>query len=84
MSEETVESRLYSLIADELGVPLSIVVPTASLAIDLDADSLQLLELAQLVEAEFDVRIEDAEMDKIRTVEELCELVEGKVGVEKA
>lgn len=62
------EERLQKLIAEQLGVDESRVVPTASFADDLEADSLDLVELIMSLEEEFGVEIPDEDAEKIATV----------------
>jgi acyl carrier protein len=62
------EDRLKKLIAEQLGVDESRVVPSASFTDDLDADSLDLVELIMSLEEEFGVEIPDEEAEKIGTV----------------
>ncbi len=62
------EDRLKKLIAEQLGVDESRVVPSASFTDDLDADSLDLVELIMSLEEEFGVEIPDEEAEKISTV----------------
>jgi acyl carrier protein len=42
---------------------------------DLDVDSLDLVELAQIVEDEYGVEIADSDLDKIETVSDVVELI---------
>jgi acyl carrier protein len=42
---------------------------------DLDIDSLDLVELAQVIEDEYSIEISDAEMEKITTVQDVVEFV---------
>lgn len=62
------EERLKKLIADQLGVDEARVVETASFQDDLEADSLDLVELIMSIEEEFKVEIPDEDADKIATV----------------
>ena len=62
------EERLKKLISDQLGVDESRVVPTASFTEDLEADSLDLVELIMSLEEEFNVEIPDTDAEKIVTV----------------
>ena len=45
---------------------------------DLDIDSLDLVELAQLIEDEYSIEISDAEMGKITTVQDVVEFVSAR------
>jgi acyl carrier protein len=62
------EERLREIIAEQLGVDESKIVPSASFAGDLDADSLDLVELIMALEEEFGVEIPDTDAEKILTV----------------
>jgi acyl carrier protein len=42
---------------------------------DLDIDSLDLVELAQVVEDEYGVEVQDKDMDKIATVQDVVDFV---------
>ena len=42
---------------------------------DLDVDSLDLVELAQIVEDEYGIEVADSDLDKIETVDDVVELV---------
>lgn len=75
----TVESRLHTLIVEQLGVNLEEITPTASFIDDLGADSLDVVELALAIENEFEIEIDDRDMEEMRTVEEVIEYVERRV-----
>ena len=52
----------------------------AKFADDLDADSLDLVELVMALEEAFDVEVPEEELDGIETVGQAYELVTGKLG----
>lgn len=60
--------RLRKIVADRLGVDESQIVPEASFVEDLNADSLDLVELIMSLEEEFGIQIPDEDAEKIRTV----------------
>ena len=64
------EDRLKKIIADQLGVNEDDVVPEASFIDDLNADSLDLVELIMSLEEEFGVKISDEDAAKILTVQD--------------
>ncbi len=76
MSSNTVFDRLKKIIVDQLGVDESEVVSTASFVDDLNADSLDLVELIMSLEEEFKLQISDADAEKITTVGEAQEYIE--------
>jgi acyl carrier protein len=64
------EDRLKKIIADQLSVNEDDVVPEASFIDDLNADSLDLVELIMSLEEEFGVKISDEDAAKIQTVQD--------------
>ena len=61
-----------------LSVDAAKVTMEASFADDLDADSLDLVELVMKLEEEFDVSVDESELENITTVGEAYELVMSK------
>jgi acyl carrier protein len=72
----TVFERLKKIIVDQLGVDESEVVPSASFVEDLNADSLDLVELIMSLEEEFKLQISDEDAEKITTVQEAEDYIE--------
>jgi acyl carrier protein len=72
----TVQERLKKIVVDQLGVDESDVVPSASFVEDLNADSLDLVELIMSLEEEFKLQISDEDAEKITTVQEAEDYVE--------
>jgi acyl carrier protein len=72
----TVSERLRNIIVEQLGVEESEVVPGASFTEDLNADSLDLVELIMSLEEEFKLQISDEDAEKITTVGEAEEYIE--------
>lgn len=68
MVSPEMEARLREIVAEQLGVELEKVVPSASFATDLNADSLDLVELIMSLEEEFGLEIPDEDAEKIVTV----------------
>lgn len=64
----TTFEKVQSIIADRLGVDPDKVTEDADFIADLNADSLDLVEVIMALEQEFDVEIPDEEAEKIRTV----------------
>ena len=65
-----VESRVRGIIVELLGVSEEDVVSSARFRADLEADSLDLVELIMAFEEEFEGEISDEEAQKITTVGE--------------
>lgn len=82
----TVFERIRGLIVEQLGVEENQVVPTASFVDDLNADSLDLVELIMSMEEEFSegsttVEISDEDAEKIVTVQDAVDYLKD-LGVE--
>jgi acyl carrier protein len=76
----TVKDRVQSVVADKLGVSVDEVTPEASFTDDLNADSLDLVELIMAFEEEFStddnqIEITDEDAEKITTVQLAIELL---------
>ncbi|MFO7761219.1 MAG: acyl carrier protein [Desulfobia sp.] len=64
------EDKLIDIIAEQLSVDKSKVVPSASFVDDLGADSLDLVELVMAMEEAFDTEIPDEVAEKILKVQD--------------
>jgi acyl carrier protein len=73
---QEIQERLKKIIVDQLGVDESEVVPSASFVEDLNADSLDLVELIMSLEEEFKIQISDEDAEKITTVQEAQDYIE--------
>ena len=71
-----IESKVKAIIVDKLGVEESQVTPEASLTADLNADSLDTVELIMEFEKEFGVSIPDEDTQKINTVKDVVDYIE--------
>jgi len=69
----SVEDKVKKIIAEKLSVDLDEIVPGASCADALGADSLDLVELIMSMEEEFDIDIPDEDAEKILTVQDAIE-----------
>ena len=72
--------RFQPLAVQVLSVEADKVVPSASFADDLDADSLDLAELVMALEDEFDITVEEEELEDIKTVGQAFDMVAAKLG----
>jgi acyl carrier protein len=75
MSHDEVATKVMDIIAESLGVKRAEVVAQASFITDLNADSLDIVELVMAIEKEFDIEIPDDEAEKIRTVQDAIDYI---------
>ncbi|MEY4174820.1 MAG: acyl carrier protein [Actinomycetota bacterium] len=72
-------ARFRKCAVDVLSVSEDQVVPDASFADDLDADSLDLVELVMALEEEFDVEVPEDELAEVKTVGQAFDIVVAKL-----
>ena len=65
---QAIESRVTEIISEQMGVDKSEITRETSFINDLNADSLDTVELVMEFEDEFDMSIPDEEAEKIQTV----------------
>jgi acyl carrier protein len=74
-SREEVFERVKEVLTEQLGVDESEVTEGASFQEDLDADSLDLVELIMELEVQFGIKISDDDAQKIQTVGQAVDYV---------
>jgi acyl carrier protein len=68
MSTETILETVQSILVDQLGVDPEQVTMESNFIDDLNADSLDIVELVMAMEQEFGISIPDEEAEKIKSV----------------
>ena len=71
-----IQKKVTDIIVDKLGVEESQVTPEASFTADLNADSLDTVELIMEFEKEFGISIPDEDTQKINCVKDVIEYIE--------
>jgi acyl carrier protein len=77
--DEQLFARFRKCAVEVLSVEESAIVPEATFGDDLDADSLDLVELVMALEEEFDVEVPEDDLDGIKTVGQAYDLVVSKL-----
>ena len=72
-------ARFRKCAVEVLSVSEDQVTPDAKFGDDLDADSLDLVELVMALEEEFNIEVPEEELEGIETVEQAYNLVAGKI-----
>lgn len=82
----SIYDRLVKVVIDRLGVEPNQIMPGSSLAQDLGADSIEMVELVMSIEDEFsdlsrELQIPDEDMDKMVTIQDTVDYLRG-LGIE--
>jgi len=80
MNAEEIKSKVVEIVVEQLEVDTDKVTPTASFTDDLDADSLDVVELVLALEEEFGIDMPDEETEKIKTVQDVISFIEKAKG----
>ena len=79
MNREELKNKLKKIVADLWGIEEFIINDSSNFINDLQADSLDGVELIMLIENKFDIHITDEEAEKTVNFKLLVDLVESKV-----
>ena len=77
--DEQLYARFRNCAVEVLSVDADKVVPEAKFGDDLDADSLDLVELVMALEEEFGIEVPEEDLEGVETVGQAYELVVGKL-----
>ena len=72
--------KIKELIVEQLGVEEDVVTPEANIQDDLGADSLDIVDLIQTIEDEYDLSIPDEAIEEIKTVNDIDKAGPGDLG----
>ena len=77
---DSLETKVRSILAEQLGVDLGEVTPDARILDDLGADSLDVVEMVMSLEEAFDIEVPDEDVEELRTVADVERYVTRAVG----
>ena len=69
-------NQVVEIIKDQLGIEDREITPETSLMKDLEADSLDAVEIIMALEDEFNVEIPDTEAEKFQTIGDIVKFIE--------
>ncbi len=75
MTEAEIEAKVIEIVAEQMGVDKNEITRDTNFANDLNADSLDTVELVMEFEDEFDTSIPDEDAEKIQTVGQAIEYI---------
>ena len=78
MSKDEIFSKVKAIVAEQLSVEADQVTPEANFQNDLNADSLDVVEMVMALEEAFDVEIPDEAAEEIKTVQDAVNYIAGK------
>ena len=74
--------KLKEIIVEQLGVEEDAVTPEANIQEDLGADSLDIVDIIQTIEDEYDLSIPDEAVEEIKTVNDIVNYIEKNTDAE--
>lgn len=75
MEEAAIREKVYEIVAEQMGVEKAEINDSTNFVNDLNADSLDTVELVMEFEDEFETSIPDEEAEKIQTVGQAIEFI---------
>jgi len=81
MERQELETKVRGVLADKLALDEDRITLDARLSEDLDADSLDLVEVVMGLEDSLGISIPEEEIDGVKTVRQAVDLVEAKLAV---
>jgi acyl carrier protein len=77
---DNIEAKVIEIVSEQMGVDKTEITRETSFVNDLNADSLDTVELVMEFEDEFELSIPDEEAEKIQTVGQAIDYIEGHMG----
>jgi acyl carrier protein len=81
VTEQEIEAKVIDIVAEQMGVDKGEITRATSFVNDLNADSLDTVELVMEFEDEFETSIPDEQAEKIKTVGEAIDFIKQAHGL---
>lgn len=75
MSREEYSAKIKSIVAEQLNYDIEKLTDDTLFVEDLNADSLEIVELIMALEQEFDIEISEDDVEKIKTIGDLADVL---------
>ena len=82
MTEQEIEAKVIDIVAEQMGADKAKINRETSFVEDLNADSLDTVELVMEFEDEFETSIPDEEAEKIQTVGQAIDYIKKAIGAD--
>jgi acyl carrier protein len=82
VTEQEIESKVIDIVAEQMGADKASISRQTHFVDDLNADSLDTVEIVMEFEDEFDTDIPDDQAEQIKTVGEVIEFIKQAHGIE--
>jgi len=79
MSTDSIFESVQNILVEQLGVDADIITMESNFIDDLNADSLDIVELVMAMEQEFGISIPDEEAERIKSVGDAVEFIKASV-----
>ena len=76
MEGDMIIDKIKEVLAEQLGIDAKSIKDDANILEDLEADSLDIIEMLMSLEDEYGVTIPDDQINKVKTVQEVANLIE--------
>ena len=82
MTESEIETKVIDIVAEQMGVDKGTITRETNFTNDLQADSLDTVELVMEFEDEFETSIPDDQAEKIQTIGQAVDFIKDSIGAD--
>ena len=83
MTEQEIEAKVIKTVSEQMSVDVAQITRDTTFTNDLNADSLDLVEMVMALEEEFEIQIPDDQADKILTVGQAIDMIHKGLAAKK-
>lgn len=78
MEKEEIFNKVVDVLVEQLGIEKEKVKKESEIMTDLGADSLDVVDVVQVLEEEFNVKVPNEDIEKLKTVEDIANYIADK------
>ena len=83
MTEQEIETKVIKIVSEQMSVEKETITRDTSFTNDLNADSLDTVEMVMALEEEFEIQIPDDQSEKIHTVGQAIDMIHKGLAAKK-